>query len=501
MIKSQKRKIIILISTILFIIPLIVCAQSSTNFNQRDDEYRMLGLKRAKAAFEMADTDFKRIEKLFKEGFVAEQEYIQAKQRRSDTEVNYQQSLLAVIFEDQYVSVDKAVKYQKGDGSKRVALTLRNTSGGAEFEKLVEVEDPMFRALQPDVVNDVYVSLLNNDGAIISQPYEFKIEKLKYGYPQKIDFELLQDVDMVTINIVFSNGKQRSPKVFLQKDNSANRVVFQSEQFAQEVELGGSATFDLNLELFSGQENTFRLEVVNLPRSINRYFQDATTNARLSQIKFSERSNSRSAQLKVFLPERPTDNVKIDTTISFYVIAVPRNFRGNSQNWREKTWTEKELQGLNIGYSRLEINPRGIGKLLVRAQQLFFNTTSSAPVQASIEITNEGTRPLNNIQIETDLPFSWRKNIDPQVIPFLDIGEEQIIKLTFLPPEDISPGRYEIRLRTRSLSDDQPVDGEDKNITIEVAATANIFGTLSLVLLIVVVIAGMVIFGIRLTRR
>lgn len=476
-------------------------AQSSTNFNQRDDEYRMLGLKRAKAAFEMADTDFKRVEKLFNEGFVAEQELIQAKQRRSDAEVNYQQSLLAVIFEDQYVSVDKAVKYQKTDGSKRVALTLRNTSGGAEFEKLVEVEDALFRALQPDVVNDIYVSLLNNDGAIISQPYEFKIEKLKYGYPQKIDFELLQDVDMVTVNIVFSNGKQRSPKIYLQKDNSANRVIFQSMQFAQEVELGGSATFDLNLELFSGLENTFRLEVVNLPRSINRYFQDATTNARLSQIKFSERSNSRSAQLKVFLPERPTENVKIDTSLAFYVVAVPRNFKGDFLSKRDKIWTAEELLKLNIGFSKLEINPRGIGKLLVRAQQLFFNSTGSKAVEATIEITNEGSRPLNNVQIETDLPFSWRKSIEPQVIPFLEIGEEQVVKLTFLPPEDISPGRYEIRVRTRSLSDDQPVDGEDKNLTIEIATEANILGTLSLVFLIVVVIAGMVIFGIRLTRR
>jgi len=484
-----------------FIFPVIIFAQSSTNFNQRDDEYRMLGLKRAKAAFEMADMDFKRIEKLYKEGFISEQEFIQSKQRRSDTEVNYQQSLLAVIFEDQYVSVDKAVKHQKTDGSKRVSLTLQNTSGGAEFDKLVEIEDELFRALQPDVVNDIYVSLLNNDGAIISQPYEFKIEELRYGHPQTIDFELLQDVDMVTVNIVFSNGKQRSPKIYLQKDNSANRVVFQSEQFAQEVELGGAATFDLNLELFSGLENTFRLDVANLPRSINRYFQDATTNARLSQIKFSERSNSRPAQLRVFLPERPTENVKIDTSLSFFVIAIPRNFDGKSPNWREKKWTEAELQKLNIGYARLEINPRGIGQLLVRAQQLFFNTTSSSPVEATIEITNEGSRSLNNVQVETDLPFNWRKNIEPQVIPFLDIGEEQIIKLTFLPPEDISPGRYEIRIRTRSLSDDQPVDGEDKNLTIEVEGTANIFGTLSLVLLIVIVIAGMVIFGIKLTRR
>jgi len=476
-------------------------AQSSTNFNQRDDEYTMLGLKRAKAAFEMADADYIRLLKLYDEGFVAEQEIIRAKQMRSDAEVNYQQSLLAVIFEDQYVSVEKAVKYQKKDGSKHVRITLSNTSGGAEFEKLIEVEDDLFRSLQPDVVNDIYVSLLNEDNTIISQPYESKIEVLKHGHPVELDFELLQDVDVVSVNIVFSNGKNRAPKIFLQKDNSANKVILQSNQFAQEVELGGSAEFDLNLELFSGEDNTFRLEVVNLPSSINSYFVDNTTNARLKQIKFSERSNTRSAKLNIFLPERPSDEVKIDTSISFYILAVPATFKNAPANWSAKKWTEQELNTLNLGFVKLEINPRGIGKLLVRAPQLFYSIEKNTSIEAQIELKNEGSRSLNNVQIETDLPLNWRKNIEPDVINKLMIAEEQVVKLNFIPPEDVSPGRYEIRVRTRSLSDDQPVEGEDKNITVEIKAEANIIGSIFLVLLIVVIIGGMVVFGIKLTRK
>ena len=468
-----------LISAILFCLlpPLLLWGQSSTNFNQRDDEYRMLGLKRAKAAFEMADADYLRLKNLFEEGFISEQEMIQAKQRRADAEVNYQQSLLAVIFEDQYVSVDKAIKYRKDDGSKHVKLTLINMSGGAEFNKLVQVDDKLFRSLQPDVVNDIYVSLLNEDDAVISQPYEHKIETLRFGKPKEIDFELLQDVDMVAVNIVFSNGKQRTLKIFLQKDNSADRVIFRSNQFAQEVELGGSAAFDLNLELFSGSENTFRLETANLPRSINRYFEDAGNSARLSQIQFSERSNSRSVQLKVFLPERPTEDVHIDTLINFYVIAVPRSMQGSNLNWRDKQWSEAELRNLNMGFIRLELNPRGIGKLLVRAPQLYYSVSGPSAVEAKIDITNEGTRPLNNVQIEADIPFNWRKSLEPQVIPLLEIGEEKAINMAFYPPEDVTPGRYEIRVRSHSLSDDLPVEGEDKNFTVEIEAQANIVGT------------------------
>jgi hypothetical protein len=63
-------------------------------------------------------------------------------------------------------------------------------------------------------------------------------------------------------------------KIFLQKDASVNRVAVQSEQFSQEIELGKSATFDLTLELFSGVSNTFSLEVLNLPRQVDRFFKD-----------------------------------------------------------------------------------------------------------------------------------------------------------------------------------------------------------------------------------
>ena len=69
------------------------------------------------------------------------------------------------------------------------------------------------------------------------------------------------------------------------------------------------------------------------------------------------------------------------------------------------------------------------------------------------------------------------------------------------PPERVAPGRYEIRIRTMSLSDDQPLQGEDKTITIQVDQKANIVGTTLLILLILALVVGIVIFGIRLSRR
>ena len=84
------------------------------------------------------------------------------------------------MFEQQYVAVLEAVKFQSKSGARRVRLRLENTSsGGAEFRHLLPVEDELFESLRPEVVHDVYVSLTNDDNAVISQPYEAKIEELR----------------------------------------------------------------------------------------------------------------------------------------------------------------------------------------------------------------------------------------------------------------------------------------------------------------------------------
>ncbi len=477
-------------------------AQANPYFNQRDDKYRLLGLKRAKEAYEFSKKEFDRQQDLYKKGLLSQAELDRAKVSFSDAEVNYQQSLLAVLFETQFISVEKAVKYQTRDGKKHVRLTLINTSGGnAEFQKLVKMEDQLFRSLQPDVIPNIYVSIANTDNSIISQPYEAKIDELRFGKPQELDFVLLQDLDAVVVNLIYGNGSSRTMKIFLQKDASQNKVIVQSQQFSQEAELGKTATYDLTLELFSGTTNTFALEVVNLPQQLNRYFKDPQTQARLSQFKFLENANTRRAALDVSLPDRPTGEIPMDKPIPFFVLVIPRDRLEEFKNAGARNWTLEEIEKLQIGFVKLELVPRGKGRLLVRAQQLFHSIKPDGTVQLNIELVNEGTRRLDNVKIEADVPLNWTKKIDPMVISSLDISEEKRVQLEFTPPDGIATGRYEIRLRTTALSDNQPVNGEDKTITAEVQAEANVFGTIVIVLLILGVVLGIVWYGMRLSKK
>jgi hypothetical protein len=472
------------------------------SFNQRDDKYRLLGLKRAKEYFEMTRKEFERQKDLFDKGLLSESELDRFKNSLADAEVNYQQSLLSVLFEQQYVSIQKAVKYQAADGSKHVRLTVENASGNSEeFRKLLNIDDELFRSLQPDVIQSVYISLYNNDGAIISQPYEFKLQELRSGSPKQVDFALLQELDALTVNIIYGNGSSRTLKILLQKDNSENKVVVQAGQFSQEAELGKSASYALTLEPFGGTNTSFSLMVVNLPLQINRYFKDAATQARLSQIKFTESVNTMRASLEVSLPDRPTDEVTMDRAIPFYVMVVPSVRAAELKDAESKAWTEDQIKKLNVGYAKLELMPRGSGRLLVKAPQLYYTVRRGEPVVVTMDLVNEGTRRLDNVKVDVDLPMNWTKAVEPAVITTLDINQEQRVTLTATPPEGIASGRYELRLRTSGLSDNQPVNAEDKTVTIEVQEDTNVFGTILIVVAILGIIGGIVAFGIRMSKK
>ncbi len=491
----------ILMAAALFVPPTLL-AQATAAFNQRDDTYRVLGLKRAKETYDVAKAELERQQELFKRQLISETALDRARQTFSDAEVNYQQSLLAVLFEQQYITVSSAMKYYAKDGSRHVKLTLANMSGGsAEFRKLINIDDQLFRSLQPDIINNVYVSLLNDANAVISQPYETKIDQLRYGEPVSTDFTLLQDVDAVTVYMIYSNGSQRSMRIFLQKDAAGNKVAVGSEQFSQEVDLGKTASFDLTLELFSGTSNTFSLAVANLPTQISRVFKDPAGQVRLSQVKFTESTRTKRAALEITLPDRPNGDVVIDQPIPFYVVVMPPEKTAEVGDLSARQWTEGELSALNIGFVKLELLPRGKGKLLVRSNQLYHAIKDDQTVEMAVDLVNEGTHRLDNIVVDVDLPLNWSKTIDPPLVAALNIGEEKRVRFTFTPPSDVAVGKYDLRLRTTAMSNGTPVIGEDKTVTVEVQPQANLLGTSLVVLLILGLVLAIVVYGVRLSKR
>lgn len=471
--------------------------------NARDDNYPLLGLKRAKSAYEKTLNDYQRNQELFARQLIAQRELDATRTAFSDAEVNYQQSLLVLLFEQQFISILDAVKRKDESGNIRVSLTLSNTTGkSAEFAQLENMNiDRLLQGLRTDRIHNVYVSLSNEENAIISKPYETKIDELISGEPHTVEFDLLQDVDAITVNLIYGNGASRSPKVYLRKDASANRLLVRAESFSQEIELGSTASFPLNLELFSGTEDTYQLLVANLPDEISRTFKDNQSQARLSQIRFTESANALLTNLELTLPDRPSEHLPLDKPISFFVMAVPRNRATEMRQLSFDKMDEEELNALEIGYARLELTAKGVGKLVVKAPQLYKNVLPGAAASFTFTLSNEGTRSLENVEFEIDAPLNWAKDVSPLLIRRLDIREEIQVTLSLTPAPSTSVGRYQTRMRTTALSNNSPIPADTKIFAIQIDQESNPLTIAFLALLILGLIGGFLWMGIKLARK
>jgi len=496
--KGKRRKKSHMTKVIAVLTLLLSClAHAQVFYNPNDERFKSLYLEKVQTDYNLQKELFNRQKALYDKGLISQQEFQQSEAAFKHAQITYQQAILALAFEQPHITVDKAIKYRTRDGLNRVKLTLRNTTGGLVAGRKVNMEE--FEGIRTDQISNVYVSLLNDQHTIVSQPYEAKIAAMPQNRPITIDLSLLQDLEHVTVRCIYGD-KSEEKNILLQVDESANKVLITSEQFSQEADLGMRANYDLLLALFSRADNVYKLQVLNLPRQITYDFIEPETNARLSQVKFSQDVNTRKLSLSLYLPDRyDSTSFMIDKPIDFYAVAIPQKLIENFDHQRK--YTTVELDKMNIGYVRLELVPRGVGRIQVRATNFYQEIKPDEKVQRSLTVYNDGTRRLDNIKVRASVPVNWFSTVSPEIIPSLLPGREQTVLLTIAPPVDVSIGDYEATIKTESSAGDRKVESEDKTVRIHVAAPANILGTALLILLLTGLLVGVVAFGIRLSRR
>jgi hypothetical protein len=471
---------------------------------QESQSTKLLRLKSAQLSLELKKADFERYLKLKEEGLTSEADFAQRQTAYLQAQVDYQQALINFMGSEARISVARAVKFQDRSGKKYVTVGLRYASKELkELSNLKISAEDLFPLDFMKELKDVYVSLLS-EGKIISDPYEKVVASLPIESERDVTFQLLKDVENLDVSISYS-GKTETTSVYLQKGVSANMVTVNSAQFSQEADLEGTATYDLSLEKFSGEANIFKLEVVNLPQQITYEFSDPTTQARLSQIKFSEGVTSLKLQLKLYLPKNPDSQVVLDKPLEFYVLALDNDQTVKLREFEAKEGAApvgpKEIDDLKAGAVKLEIIPRGVPKVEVQAVNLYHEIKVGETVSMDVTIKNTGTRKLNNVRVFCDLPLNWRVEIKPDLIPTLGQDKEQVVNIKFIPPTDVSVGDYEPKIRTDSSAENRRVESEDKIVRIHITSKTNVLGITVLILLLVGLLVGIVVFGIKLTRR
>jgi hypothetical protein len=472
---------------------------------QESQNMKLLRLKSAQLSLELKKADFDRYLKLKEDGLTSEADFAQRQTAYLQAQVDYQQALISFMGSEARISVASAVKYQDRSGKKFVRVGLRYAS--KELKQLANLKinaEDLFPLDFMKELKDVYVSLLS-EGKVISDPYEKTVASLPIETERDVTFQLLKDVENLDVSVSYS-GKTEKTSVYLQKGISANMVTVNSAQFSQEADLESTATYDLSLEKFSGEANVFKLEAVNLPTQITYEFSDPTTSARLSQIKFSEGITSLKLQLKLFLPKNPDERVILDKPLEFFVLALDNDQTEKLRGLEAAAGGAggigaAAIETLNVGFVKLELIPRGVPKVEVQAVNLYHEIKVGDTISMDVTIRNTGTRKLNNVRVFCDLPLNWRVEIAPDLIATLEQNKDEVVKIKFLPPEGVSVGDYEPKIRTDALADNRRVESEDKIVRIHISSKANVLGIGALVLLLVGLLVGIVVFGIKLTRR
>jgi hypothetical protein len=496
------KKTILILLVALAVLFVLGTAAAQTAMESQSQTMKLLTLKKAQLQLEKTKGDFDRSLKLKEQGLTSEEEFARTRTAYLQAQVDYQQALINFMGSEARIAVASAVKFQDAAGKKFVRVTLRYSSKELkELAKLNISAEDLFPLDFMKEIKDVSVSL-RSEGKIISDPYERTIPSLPLESERDATFQLLKDVESLDINVFYS-GKNETTAVYLQKGVSANIVTVNSAQFSQEADLESQATFDLSLEKFSGEANIFKLEVVNLPQQVNYEFSDPTTSARLSQIKFTEGVTSMKLSLKLYLPKNADAQVVIDKPLSFYALALDNDQSAALQALLAKKpdLSPAEVAGLKAGNVRLEIIPRGVGRVEVQAVNLYHEIKVGGGVDMEVRVKNAGTRKLNNIRVFTDLPLNWRSEVAPDLIASLEQGKDEVVKVRFQPPADVAVGDYEPKIKTECTADNRRVESEDKIVRVHVASKTNILGITLLVLLLVGLLVGIVVFGIKLTRR
>ena len=463
---------------------------------------KLLTLKKAQLQREKTKGDFERSLKLKEQGLTSEADFALVQTAYLQAQVDYQQALINFMGSEARISVASAVKFQDAAGKKFVRVTLRYSSKELkELAKLNISAEDIFPLDFMKEIKDVSVSL-KSEGKIVSDPYEKTIASLPLETQQDVTFQLLKDVENLDVDVFYS-GKDEATSVYLQKGVSANIVTMNSAQFSQEADLESQAIYDLSLEKFSGEANVFKLEVVNLPHQINYEFSDPQTQARLSQIKFTEGVTSMKLSLKLYLPKNADAQVVIDKPIEFYALTLDSDQATKLQDLAAKKplIDLKDIDTMKAGSVRLVLVPRGVGRIEVQAVNLYHEIKVGENVTMEVRVKNAGTRKLNNIRVYSDLPLNWRSEIQPELIASLEQNKEVVVTINFLPPADVAVGDYEPKIKTECSADNRNVESEDKIVRIHVASKTNVLGISLLVLLLVGLLVGIVVFGIKLTRR
>ena len=402
-----------------------------------------------------------------------------------------------------HISIISAKKYRENNQI-MVTIRLKNTSTTESMPINATPEE----IAAANEIRSIFVSLKDiesTDGTQstnIAQPYERKIPLLGYNDEVDLTFQLQKDVDSIMIALKYPDLVETDNRlVYLQKESEEDVVNVSSLQFSQEGDLGSRVTYDLTLDRLAETENTFQLRIINLLNDLSFEFQDAESKSRVSQVKFTQAQSKRDLSLIVFLTEA-LDASYLDGTLEFYVAVIDANEAqqlGGVNNRLELSL--EQISRIKGGVERFELIPKGVPEIELFIPNAYHTIKIGEQIDMTLKLRNSGTRDLADIRMTVDVYTDWRYVVEPEVVSELRRNEETEVALTLIPSPDVGVGEYEAKVNAELTVDNRFVEAREKTVRVHIQSQARLSVTTILFGVLVLLVIGIAIVTVRLSRR
>ncbi len=455
-----------LMTLILLMISTLFYAVSYQEYNPNDERFRVLALQKAKIRLEQSEKDYLNAKELFQKNMISQSEYKEYELQYQNDKINFQQYMLTVIYDQPHIMVISAAKSQSEDGKNYVDLVIQNNSGGnygIEESMLKEVSS---EKLAPSQIHNVYISLLDLQNNIISQPYEYHIPVLKLNERKKIRFSILKDVESVIVSANYGD-KIDQKQIYLSRKTDANLVNINSNFYSQEVESGQVAVFDLKLEYYGNTREKLSYECINLPKLFT--YELSSDNVIVNNFYLSQAEASKNYQLKINVPEKSGNNIELDHPYAFNVLIK------NSSN-------------IIVGQAELQIIPTSKADLKISFGNQYWKGSEKEQIRfVNIKLENKGMKTLTNLNYEVFLPNDWEYKVFPDKIEKLDPKEKLELRLEVQPAKNTLPGIYSLKFKVLANNVNRTIQTTEQELKVELVKSSSI---------IVIIISLLVALGI-----
>ena len=105
----------------------------------------------------------------------------------------------------------------------------------------------------------------------------------------------------------------------------------------------------------------------------------------------------------------------------------------------------------------IEFNKQYSGDYEYILKELVTNTKVGKEIKNSIQIKNKGEVPISNLKVHIEVPDSWKKEITPEQIDFLDKGKSILVDFSLFVPKGVDVKDYGVVVTVSSNGRKSPV--------------------------------------------